>query len=85
MKIKITCFLCLFLLLNYNSVFAQVSFKKHMISSRFVSEGVATADVNHDEKKDILAGNYWFEAPNWQPHLLHADTLILFPNTAQLF
>lgn len=85
MKIKITCFLCLFLLLNYNSVFAQVSFKKHMISSRFVSEGVATADANHDGKKDILAGNYWFEAPNWQPHLLHADTLNPVPQYSTTF
>lgn len=52
-----------------------IKFKKHIISSRFISEGVAIADVNNDGNTDILAGNYWFEAPLWKQHLLHADTL----------
>lgn len=51
------------------------SFRKQVVSSVFVSEGVATGDVNHDGKTDILAGHYWYEAPSWQRHLLHADTL----------
>ncbi|GEP96179.1 hypothetical protein CCY01nite_24390 [Chitinophaga cymbidii] len=51
------------------------SFRKHVASSVFVSEGVATGDVNHDGKTDILAGHYWYEAPSWKRHLLHADTL----------
>ncbi|MEO6327419.1 MAG: hypothetical protein ABIO55_00725 [Ginsengibacter sp.] len=34
---------------------AQVSFKKHTISNKFISEGAATGDVNHDGKTDILA------------------------------
>jgi hypothetical protein len=54
---------------------AQISFTKHIVSSRFVSEGAAVGDVNHDGKTDILAGNYWYEAPLWKPHILHADTL----------
>ncbi len=29
---------------------AQVSFKKHIISSKFVSEGAAVGDANHMEK-----------------------------------
>ena len=41
-----------------------VQFTKHIVSSRFVSEGVATGDVNEDGKIDILAGNYWFEVKN---------------------
>ncbi len=52
-----------------------IQFKKHTISSRFIAEGVAAGDVNRDGRIDILAGNYWFEAPAWKAHLLHADTV----------
>ncbi|HMH34182.1 MAG TPA: FG-GAP-like repeat-containing protein, partial [Puia sp.] len=45
-------------------------FKKHIITHDFISEGVAVADVNRDGKPDILAGAYWFEAPDWTRHEL---------------
>jgi hypothetical protein len=64
---------------------AQVQFKKHVVYNRFVSEGVAVGDVNHDGKTDILAGNYWFEPPNWTPHILHADTLNPVPQYSTTF
>jgi len=43
-------------------------FEKIRLGSDFVSEGVSVADVNKDGKKDVLAGYYWFEAPNWTRH-----------------
>jgi hypothetical protein len=46
----------------------DVRFKKVVLDPRFVSEGVALADVNHDGKLDVLAGNVWYQAPNWVPH-----------------
>lgn len=64
---------------------AQVSFKKYTICNRFVSEGVDVGDVNKDGKIDILAGNYWFESPSWQAHLIHADTLNPIPGYCTSF
>ncbi len=46
----------------------ETVFKKHILTSDFISEGVAVSDVNKDGKTDILAGAYWFEAPNWIQH-----------------
>jgi len=38
------------------------------IDNTFRSEGVAVADVNKDGKLDIMAGEVWYEAPDWKMH-----------------
>ncbi|WP_170110742.1 FG-GAP repeat domain-containing protein [Flavilitoribacter nigricans] len=43
-------------------------FEKEVIYDQFISEGANVADVDNDGDLDILAGHYWFEAPDWQPH-----------------
>ncbi len=43
-----------------------VAFKKHVLTTDFISEGVAVADVNNDGHTDIIAGAQWFEGPDWQ-------------------
>ncbi|MBI5707677.1 MAG: VCBS repeat-containing protein [Armatimonadetes bacterium] len=50
-----------------------VSFSRVILDQRFVSEGVAVADVNRDGRLDVMAGNVWYEAPRklsdpWTPH-----------------
>ncbi len=47
---------------------SAITWKKTHIDKTFRSEGVAVADVNKDGKLDILAGDVWYEAPNWKMH-----------------
>jgi hypothetical protein len=46
----------------------RIAWKKTVIEGKFRSEGVATADVNRDGKRDILIGDSWYEAPSWAKH-----------------
>lgn len=51
-----------------NAAAAEPTWKKTVIDKSFRSEGIAVADVNRDGKLDILAGEFWYEAPDWKPH-----------------
>jgi len=48
----------------------KIHWKKTVIDKAFRAEGVAVADVNRDGKLDILAGEVWYEAPDWKIHYI---------------
>jgi hypothetical protein len=50
---------------------ADLSFRSRMIDPG-ASEAAAVADVNRDGRLDIVSGEFWYEAPAWQPHRFRA-------------
>src|SRR5262249_29303389 len=42
-------------------------FRKHLIDAG-ANESATVADVNQDGRLDIIAGENWFEAPDWKKH-----------------
>ncbi len=63
-----TTIVCILPVVKLAAQSATPRFSKRVITSDFISEGIAIADINKDGKNDIVAGAYWFEAPKWAPH-----------------
>ncbi|MBT5902286.1 MAG: VCBS repeat-containing protein, partial [Opitutaceae bacterium] len=43
-----------------------ISFSKQQLTDMFFSEGVAVADVDNDGKTDVIAGPFWYRAPEFK-------------------
>jgi len=71
MRIRETVLLPMLLaILSPAGLAEEVKFRKVVLDRTFRSEGVALADINRDGKLDVLAGEVWYAAPNWQMHEL---------------
>jgi hypothetical protein len=46
---------------------SAVKFVMHRVG-RYRSEACGVGDFNNDGRPDIVAGPYWYEAPDWKPH-----------------
>jgi hypothetical protein len=73
---RLIIFISLMAIVSCNSKPKETTFIKHVITSEFISEGIAVGDVNRDGFMDILAGSFWFEGPNWIRH--NIDTPRIF-------
>ncbi len=51
-----------------------IHWKKTVLDTKFRGEGVAVGDFNHDGKLDIAAGNVYYSAPDWKPHVMFGDS-----------
>jgi hypothetical protein len=45
---------------------AEPQFKKLTLADKFYSEGATLGDFNHDGYKDVAAGPYWYEGPDFK-------------------
>ena len=45
-----------------------IEFKRIEIDLNFRSEGVAVADIDNDQRRDVIVGDYWYKNPDWTPH-----------------
>ncbi len=59
---------CLVILGSNQLHAADVQWQRINLDKAFRSEGVAAFDVNHDGQVDVVAGEVWYEAPNWKMH-----------------
>ena len=54
------------ILLCGSATAGPVSFERIVVDRTFRAEGVATGDVNHDGKLDILSGDVWYAGPDFK-------------------
>lgn len=57
----------------------EIPFEKHILDLGS-AEAAAVADINGDEKLDIVSGEYWYEASKWTKqhfrHILYANNYV---------
>jgi len=44
----------------------EVRFEKLVLTDKYYCDGVNTADINGDGKKDVIAGPFWYEGPDFK-------------------
>lgn len=58
----------------------EIQFRKTVLWTGFLSEGVAVADFNNDGIMDIISGPKWFEGPDWKSHDVYKEEQVFVAN-----
>jgi FG-GAP-like repeat len=58
------------------------SFTKQQLSTEFWSEGANFGDFNHDGRKDVVSGPYWWEGPDFKKRHQYAAADVSFKKKA---
>ncbi len=56
----------------------DIQFRTLQLNDKFWSEGANFGDFNHDGKKDIVSGPYWYEGPDFTNRHEYADATETF-------
>ncbi|MHC4444652.1 MAG: FG-GAP-like repeat-containing protein [Planctomycetota bacterium] len=61
-------FMAIWILVLIEAALAEVQFRKYVIDPKFKAESCGVGDLNRDGRADIIAGENWYEAPQWRAH-----------------
>ena len=56
----------------------KIHWQRVQLDSTFRSEGVTANDVNRDGKMDVIAGDLWYQAPDWKSRELRTVGTYIF-------
>ncbi len=62
--------LAAWLLITASATAGELAFRRHVINADSTYSAAAAVDVDHDGRLDIVAGGYWYAAPDWKRHHL---------------
>jgi hypothetical protein len=64
--IRPPCFALALLAVAATAASPPVTFRKQVLSTEYLCDGINAADFNRDGQPDIVAGPYWYEAPSFR-------------------
>jgi len=61
----------------------ELEFKKVVIDAESIFSAAAVIDVDHDGKVDIVAGGFWYKAPDWERHVVRDVPILPNPQSGR--
>jgi dienelactone hydrolase len=68
--------LCVLLLGSGQAAAAHPGFRPHTIDADSINSSCTVLDVNRDGRLDVVAGGWWYEAPDWKRHFVRNVEMI---------
>lgn len=55
---------------------SPIAWRLHKLDPANINGAAAAVDINRDGRLDIIAGKFWYEAPDWKKHFVHDVEII---------